>query len=58
MTQAFKNAQLFKLLELNLELSQPDRFAVRYRERIDSQADNETIETRRLTMLQQLAAGA
>jgi hypothetical protein len=57
MTQAFKNAQLFKLLELNLELNQPDRFAERYRERIDADADAETIEARRRTMLQQLAAG-
>jgi hypothetical protein len=57
MTQAFKNAQLFTLLELNLEFHQPGRFAERYRERIDDQADNETIEARRRTMLQQLAAG-
>lgn len=57
MTQAFKNAQLLKLLELNLEMSQSDRFAERYRERVDDAADDKTIEARRRMMLQQLAAG-
>jgi hypothetical protein len=57
MTQAFRNAQLFTLLDLNVELAQPARFAERYRDSIDAAADDETIEARRQTMLQQLAAG-
>jgi hypothetical protein len=38
LTEAMNNAQLFSLVELNLELGDPERFAQRYREHVDTDA--------------------